>query len=246
MNPFGRTLSLLWLCAILLTACAAPSAQPPAAPQVRHVRIQYPPELRPLLPPLRACLQSLPTLSPQMTERALTLLEPESADLTLWWGEAPPQAAFALLLGYDTLRVAASPRSGAAGLDALQVAALYRGAAPPEGESASGAPFQVWTYPAGHPFRLQFEAALLDGASTTTLARLAPHPQAMRAALEAGPQAIGILPGLWLSGTLQTLPADLPPQPVLALAPQEPQGAVRNLFACLQASPPPALTPALP
>jgi len=227
VNIPAKAPPLLWLCAILLTACAAPAAPPPDAPQAHPLHIQYPPELRPLLPELRTCLQNLPMLSPQMEERALTRLEPDAADLTLWWGEAPAQAGFALLLGYDSLQVAASPRSDADALDTLQVAALYRGAAPPEGESTSDAPFQVWTYPPGHPFRLQFEAGLLDGAPTTTLARLAPHPQAMRAALEASPQAVGILPGLWLSDSLHTLPTDLPPQPVLALAPQRAVVAVR-------------------
>ncbi len=225
----------LWLYAILAAGCAAPPLAPPPIPTPQVVRIQYAPGMVPLLPPLSACFGELPALAPRMEERPPTRLEPSTADLTLWWGEAPPESGFAYLLGYDSLRVVVSAQREGGEPTPFEMAALYRGYTPSESESAPAASPEAWTYPQGHPFRQEFEASLLEGASVTTAARLVPHPQAMLEGMEANPQAVGYLPSFWVSAAVRPLAIPLPSQPVLALSPQEPQGAVRNLLACWEA-----------
>ncbi len=226
---------ILWLYAILAAGCAAPPPAPPSIPTPQVVRIQYAPGMAPLLPALSACFGELPALAPRMEERPPTRLEPSAADLTLWWGEAPPESGFAYLLGYDSLRVVVSAQRAGGGPTPFEVAALYRGYAPSERGSAPASPLEAWTYPQGHPFRQEFEASLLEGASVTTAARLAPHPQAMLEGLEANPQAIGYLPSFWVDAAVRPLAITLPARPVLVLSPQEPQGAVPNLLACWRA-----------
>lgn len=242
-NPFLAP-AALWLCAVLLAACAPSTAPtPPVLPTPQTVRIQYPADLRPLLPALRTCLTDYPQLAPQMEERSPTRLEISAADLTLWWGESPPESGFAYLLGYDSLRVVVSAQREGREPTPFEVAALYRGDAPPEGASAPLPSLKVWTYPAEHPFRAQFETVLLSGGRTTTNAQLAPHSQAMQSALAEDPAALGFLPALWLTDTLRPLEIGMPLQPILALSPQEPQGALRNLLACWQGSLSETLTP---
>ena len=227
--------ALLWLCATLAAGCAAPPPAPPPIPAPQIVRIQYAPGTAPLLPALSACFGELPALAPRMEERPPTRLEPSEADLTLWWGKAPPESGFAYLLGYDSLRVVVSAQREGGEPTPFEVAAIYRGYAPPENESAPAAALTAWTYPEGHPFRQSFEASLLEGASTSSAARLAPHSQAMLEGVAGDPQAVGYLPSFWLSAAVHPLEIALPPQPVLALSPREPQGAARNLLACWQA-----------
>lgn len=225
-------LATIWLCAILLAACATPTPlTAPSIPTPQTIRIQYPPDLRPLLPALSICLQDYPQLAPQMAERPPSQLALSQADLTLWRGEA--QTGFALPLGYDDLQIVVSSQSTLREQTPFQVAALYRGQAPPEGPSDPTSP-QVWIYPPGDPIRQVFESALLDGAPVTTQAHLAPHPEAMVQAISADPQAIGLLPGLWMTDTLRALDVPLPPQVILLRSEAEPQGTLRNLAACWQ------------
>jgi ABC-type phosphate transport system substrate-binding protein len=112
-------------------------------------------------------------------------------------------------------------------------------------DAVGGSPqsVQVWIFPEGDDARQLFDSVILDGYQLTTVAQLAPDPQAMLEAVSDDPAAIGYLPRRWLKGNsgdkVRALPinqtlADSLRQPILALSGAEPEGAMRTLLICLQ------------
>ncbi len=92
---------------------------------------------------------------------------------------------------------------------------------------------QVWVYASGADIQRVFDQLMMAGRSETSLARLATSPQEMSDALTADPNAVGILPRRLLGNGLREV-YTIPSAPVLAITRSEPQGAVKDLLACLQ------------
>jgi len=92
---------------------------------------------------------------------------------------------------------------------------------------------QVWVYASGEDVQKVFEQAVMDGRSVTSLARLAISPQHMSDTLNNEPNTVGVLPRHWKVGDSRFV-YTIPDVPVLAIVPEEPQGAVQAIIACLQ------------
>jgi hypothetical protein len=88
-------------------------------------------------------------------------------------------------------------------------------------------------YASGEDVQEIFEREIMKGARIHSFARLAANPQQMSDTLNAEETAVGILPRRWKAGTVREV-FTLAAVPVLAIAPAEPQGAVKEIIACLQ------------
>jgi hypothetical protein len=92
---------------------------------------------------------------------------------------------------------------------------------------------QVWAYPAGEDVHEVFNRLVMQGQSITPEARLAVDPQQMSDTLVNEPNTVGILPRHWKAGDAREV-LSAGTVPVLAITPNEPQGMVKQLIACLQ------------
>jgi PBP superfamily domain len=107
---------------------------------------------------------------------------------------------------------------------------------------------QVWVLPAGEPTRSVFDLAVMQNQLITTQAMLAPDPSAMLEAVSQNTDAIGYLPESFFTTADSSLTSevkiiqlessleDLMNQPVLAITQSEPEGLLRNLLVCLEAT----------
>jgi hypothetical protein len=239
--PAGR---LAWLARLLLigllagTACDhAPAASPPPTQQVIHVAL--PASLEPLEAGLQGCAADQPGI-------ALFIENPNSpstsaADLAISLGETSDPPAYAASLAVEDLVVVLNQSNRLDALAGDSLRSLYTGQITRwDGLSSASGAVQVWDYAVSDPLHQSFNKAVLKGSPVTSLAYIAPSPAAMLEALSANPQAVGYLPRAWLTESkvyAVNLAEDTKTAlhlPVLALAPQEPQGVLRNFLACLQ------------
>jgi hypothetical protein len=92
---------------------------------------------------------------------------------------------------------------------------------------------QVWVYPSDADVQIAFDQLVLKGRSVTSFAKFATSPQQMSDLLNSEKDSVGILPRHWKAGTVrEVFSAGF--VPVLAVTKDEPQGAVKELIACLQ------------
>jgi hypothetical protein len=92
---------------------------------------------------------------------------------------------------------------------------------------------QVWVYASEEDVQIVFDQFVMAGRSVTPSARLAVNPQQMSEILVNQPNTVGILPRHWKVGGVRDLYL-IAAVPVLALTKSDPQGAVKELIACLQ------------
>jgi hypothetical protein len=92
---------------------------------------------------------------------------------------------------------------------------------------------QVWVYPSGSDVQEVFNRIVMQGQNVSPAARLAVDPQQMSDTLVSEPNTVGILPRRWQAGDVREA-LSLGSVPVLAITPDEPQGMVKQLIACLQ------------
>lgn len=123
--------------------------------------------------------------------------------------------------------IAANRESAVQHLSLTEVQALFAG----QGEPS----VQVWVYPSGLDIFEVFEQVVMQGRSAASFARVAVGVEAMSEAVNSESDAVGILPKRWLGENAREV-YSLGTFPVLAIASAEPQGAARDLLACLQES----------
>ena len=97
----------------------------------------------------------------------------------------------------------------------------------------SDAEIQVWTFMEADETRQIFDREVLGGGRVVPSALLAPHPSAMLEAISRDPLAVGYIPKAWSTGEVSTILLGIQ-LPVLVVAGEVPQGAARELVACLQ------------
>lgn len=203
--------SFIFLLSSFLFACVpAPSSPLPL------VDVYASPAAQPFLEELYACAD----------EASITLnITAESPQIQLRLGFPDGWEGSAFQVGVEELLAAASLHSPLPSLTPQGARELFAGRGDPS--------VQVWAYAADSDAQKEFESALLDGQSVTSRARLALSPAHMVEALTADPNAVGILPRRWMTAGLRELLV-VASVPVLALTPSEPQGAARDLIACMQ------------
>ena len=92
---------------------------------------------------------------------------------------------------------------------------------------------KVWALLKADETRRAIRQEVLQGGLVTPNAFLAPHPSAMLEAVSGDPDAIGYLPKAWSTAEISTIYLGIK-MPVLVVADEDPQGAARQLVACLQ------------
>ncbi|RPI26155.1 MAG: hypothetical protein EHM70_19305 [Chloroflexota bacterium] len=224
-----------------LTACSElVTATPP--PTLQVVRVTYPPALRPVSEALQTCVEANPHIALILNEAPVSASLDQVADLTLRMGFPGSSSVFvaaAAAIGQEEIVVVANRANSLNRLSVEDLAGLLTGRLENWGQiGGPDAPVEVWVYPQGNELRDVFDGAVLSGESITTMAMVAPDPEAMLEAVAGSEGAIGYIPKAWISAEVRQVRVDEIQakliQPVLVLAESEPWDAPRTLLACLQ------------
>jgi hypothetical protein len=151
--------------------------------------------------------------------------DPISADISLRLGEPDFAPASVYQIDTEEILVVTHRQSPVQTMTVEDVRELFAGGGDPS--------VQVWVYASGEDVQRVFEQTVMDGRSVTSLARLAVSPGHMSDALNNEPNTVGILPLHWKAGDSRFV-FTIPDVPVLAIAKEEPQGAIQEIIACLQ------------
>jgi len=199
---------------LLLTACAP--VTPSITPQV--VKIYTTAAAQPWLTEASNCAAGSSLI-------LSNVLDPAQADIILRVGEPDKLTGTAFQIDREDLLVMTHHESPLQNLSADEARALFAG--------PGQADVQVWVFGPGEDLQQVFAREIMHGAPVSSLARLAVSPQQMSDAVNAEKNAVGILGRRWKTGTAREV-FSLPDLPVLAITSAEPQGAVKEILACLQ------------
>ncbi len=197
----------------IVSACS--TGTPPATPQV--VTVYSTSAAQPWLAPLYDCAR--PSVALSRVDNA------SAADIALRLGEPRSSVSFAYQIDAEEILIVTNRQSPVQNLTLEAARALFAG----QGDSS----VQVWVYPSGEDVQEVFAQAVMAGRSVSSSAKLAVTPQQMSDTLVKESDAVGILPRRWKVGDVREvfMAATVP---VLALTKSEPQGAIKDLIACLQ------------
>lgn len=203
---------LFLLSAFLHISCVSPA---PAAP-TQTISAYATSSAQPWLSELFACAN----------ERAVAVnVNANAPDISLRVGEPENLSAYVYRVGEEEILVVAHRESAVQNLSLAEVRALFAG----QGEPS----VQVWVYPSALDIFEVFEQVVMQGRSAASFARVAVSVEAVSDAVGSESNAVGILPKHRLTENMREV-YSLGTFPVLALTDSEPQGAVRDLLACLQ------------
>ncbi|MCC6498757.1 MAG: hypothetical protein IT313_00670 [Anaerolineales bacterium] len=197
----------------LIVSCNPSTVQSPL--QVVSVHSTFAAE--PWLTDLYACADSLATI--------VRVDDAASADIALQIGEPEFLSGFAYQIGEEEILVVTNRQSPIQNLDRDGAQALFMGLGDPS--------VQVWVYASDADVQKAFDQFAMEGRSVASSALVAANPQQMSDALNGESNSVGILPRHWKVGDAREV-YSVATVPVLALTTSEPQGAVKNLLACLQ------------
>lgn len=175
----------------------------------------------------------------------------ESGDAAMLIDLPPaPDGWFATPLGRDAVAVIVNAQVTARNLTFEELRALFSGRAQDWSElSASEAAVRVIVPPDGDPLRERFEVIVMQNERVTTRARIAPNPARAVELVGATPGAVAIIPlsaqvseavrlvrveGVLPSASSLSDGSYLMAYPVLAMAPLEPSGQLRDWLAWAQ------------
>ncbi|HEX2996266.1 MAG TPA: hypothetical protein VHP14_15680 [Anaerolineales bacterium] len=150
-----------------------------------------------------------------------------SADIVLRLGEPEFLDAPAYQIGQEEIWVVTHHASPISQMSLEQIQALFAGFGDPS--------IQVWGYASEEDVQQVFDQSLMNGRSVGASMHVATDPQQIVDVLVTERQAVGILPVTWsmkMSGSRGLY--QVATVPVLAITVSDPQGAIRDLIACLQ------------
>lgn len=179
-----------------------------------------------------------------------------SGDVLLRFGPPAELSAYSAVIAYDQVVLITHPSNQLSRLTPQAVILAYTGKAATWGDlqlpglgssDLAKTAIQAWTYPEGDDVRRVFDLAFLGVQTPGKGLYVAPNAAAMLEAIAGTPGAIGYV----LKSELDSPPPAGTPvpaiqrpnfpdapgalrQPVLAVAPAEPQGDLRQLLLCLQ------------
>ncbi len=203
----------LFVALILLSACAP--ASPPVTPAI--IPVYSTSAAQPWLSKLYDCAGTTSVIS--------RVDDPASAELLLRVGEPERLESPAFQIDREEILVVTQRQSPVQNLSAEEVRNLFSGFGDPS--------VQIWVYPSSEDVQEVFDRLVMSGEDIASSAHLAVDPQQMSDTLVNQPNTVGILPRHWKAGDAREV-FSLPNIPVLAITPQQPQGDVKALIACLQ------------
>ncbi len=201
------------LSSFLLFSCS--TSTPASTPQV--VTVYSTSAAQPWLAPLYDCAGSSVVLA--------RVDDASSADIALRVGEPEFLASAAYQIDTEEILIVTHRQSPVQNLTLEAARALFAGQGDPS--------VQVWVYASGEDVQQVFDQVVMAGRSVSSSAKLAANPQQMSDTLVNESNAVGILPRHWKTGDVREV-FTVATVPVLAIANSEPQGAVKELIACLQ------------
>lgn len=211
--PEGRNDILIFLVfSLLISSCA--TSTPSATQQVVSVYSTAAAEL--WLHALYDCAKTSPVLS--------RVDSPSSAEIVLRIGEPKPLSYFAYQIDTEDILIVTQRQSPVQNLTLDQARALFAG----QGDSS----VQVWVYAPGDDVQEVFDQFVMEGRAVTSFAHIAINPQQMSGTLTSQSNTVGILPQHLKAGDLREV-LSVATVPVLAITQNEPQGAIKELIACL-------------
>jgi hypothetical protein len=153
------------------------------------------------------------------------VIDPAQAEIIIRVGEPDQLTTPAFQIDREDLLVVTHRESPIQNLSADEARTLFSG----QGQ----ADIEVWVFGTREDLQQVFAREIMRGVPVTSLARLAADPQQMSDILNNEKNAIGLLGRHWKTGTAREV-FSLLDQPVLAITPADPQGAVKEILACLQ------------
>lgn len=171
----------------------------------------------PWLPLLYDCAGSLVPLS--------RVDSPGGADIALRVGEPEFLDMPAFQIDSEEILIVTHRQSPLQNLTFEEARSLFTG----QGDLS----IEVWVYASGEDVQEVFDRVVMAGRRVTPSARIAIHPQQMSDTLVNESSSVGILPRHWKVGDVREI-FTVAAVPVLAITQVEPQGAIRELIACLQ------------
>ncbi len=221
LRPCNCMKKILLVILIFLTACAP--VTPVAVPQV--VKVFSTSSAQPWLTDLYNCASA---------SAVINLSDSQSADILIRVGESANLTTPAFQIGIEDILVAVHPQTGVRSLAIEQVRQLFTGQVMNwKGVGGNDVPVQVWTYSSDEDVQQIFDNTVLAGQPAISLARLAVSAQAMSDSIGSNPGSVGVLTRRWKAGNTHEA-LIVSSAPVLAITKSEPQGAVKDLIACLQ------------
>ena len=212
-KQFPHSLSLVLLSSFLLFSCSPNT--PAATPQIVQVYSTFAAE--PWLSELYDCGQTQAILS--------RVDDPISADIILRVGEPPFLDSPAYQIDTEEILIVTHRQSPVQNLTLEEARLLFSGLGDPS--------VQVWVYASGEDVQEGFDRVVMAGRRVAPSARIAVHPQQMSDTLVNEPNTVGVLPRHWKAGDSRDV-FTVGTVPVLAITMSEPEGAIKELIACLQ------------
>lgn len=220
----------------ILTAAPLPS---PAIWQV-----QFTPALAWMGPIFAQCAGAQPGVNLVVSEQSAVRMDPLKADFSFQWGDLSGPPPFTSVVGQVELAVVVNPLNPLVSLSASEVKGLFSGKLDSWSQlskahcASCGTNFEggikAYGYAAGEDVQ---RAA--DWIQPGPAAILAPDPAAVRQAVAQEKYSIGFFPVKWVDASVRQVniidaePGQLA-RPVLAMAPDEPQGPRRTWLLCVQ------------
>jgi len=237
---------LLFGLIFMLAACGVPELSTPA-PTPQAIHIIYPAALKPWADKLTTCASGNPLTALYFTQSPTSRTNLADDELVLVLGETSLEDATSYFsqVGKERLVVVVNQDNSLSQLSIHQLRSIFSGQTM-SWDDGSGQLIQVWVYPKDDPVRRVFDQVVLASQSLNFNAMLAPDPVAMLEAIANDVNAMGYLPGSFLtssdpslSGKVKLLQVDKPLeeelyQPVIAITKNEPHGLQRELLVCLQ------------
>jgi hypothetical protein len=157
-----------------------------------------------------------------------------SADIVLRIDEPHVLAGVAYQVGEAEVVVVVSAQNSVSELTLRQAADLFSGRVSDWSQvGGAGGAVHVWVFGAQDDLQQAFDGEVLGGAATSSMARQAVSVEQMRAAITADPAAVGLLIRPDVGDGLRPVLSAVT-LPVLAILPEEPQGALATVLACMQ------------
>lgn len=221
-------------------------AADPVAPQVWQVQVSS--ALRPLGAIFNQCIQQLPGRTLLYAEQPLASLNPAKVDFTFSL-QPPAGAAYTAVVGHTGLVVVVNPANPLTRLSLASVTGIYAGEIKswadlaktdcPDCTSLALKTIQPYVYAEGDDLQMSIHNLLPGASYRLANALLAPNPGAVRQAVAADPQAVGLIPALWLDSSVKALSLSDPPPdglqlPLVVSAPAAPAGEKLSWLLCLQ------------
>lgn len=218
---------------VIMAACTSPEASSNPDEDAVIYTIAITPAVTPLWPALQTC--DLEVDGAYFFIEALFYPEAIGSEAVLVFrlGEPEILPGFSAPVAYEDLLLVTHKSNPSSDLTRQQLRSIFTGRVHDWSDLGWHDPIQVWMYYDGDDSRQLLEGNILGGIPITPNALLAPSPEQIIEVVADDPASISVIPAAFAANAIQTTNLDIQ-APILALADEEPEGAVRELLVCLQ------------